>query len=134
MHLVIVESPYAGEVERNITYARACLHDCLLRGLAPFASHLLYTQPGVLDDNVPAERSLGIIAGLAWGSQAERTVVYVDHGISGGMRQGIRHAVDDMRAIEFRVLNFADNHHQIDNARAELSQESWWEHAKEWIE
>ncbi len=50
MEAVILESPYGGtpeEVERNVKYARACLRDCLLRGEAPFASHLLYTQPGV---------------------------------------------------------------------------------------
>ncbi len=64
---VLVESPFKGDDERNIEYARACLHDCFLRKEAPFASHLLYTQPGVLDDNVPDERELGIEAGLVWG-------------------------------------------------------------------
>ena len=53
---VIVESPYAGDVERNERYARACIRDCLLRGEAPFASHLLYTQAGVLDDTIKEER------------------------------------------------------------------------------
>ena len=50
MRLVIVESPYAGDIEANVAYARACLGDCLSRGEAPFACHLLYTQPGVLRD------------------------------------------------------------------------------------
>lgn len=57
MILVLLESPYAGNVELNVTYARACMRDCLKRGEAPFASHLLYTQPGVLDDLVPNERA-----------------------------------------------------------------------------
>lgn len=70
MRKVVVESPYAGNVERNLAYARACLHDCLLRGEAPIASHLLYTQPGVLDDDRPEERKLGIEAGLVWGALA----------------------------------------------------------------
>lgn len=64
--LVIVESPYAGDVDANVTYARRALRDCLERGEAPIASHLLYTQPGVLDDTVPEQRALGIAAGLAW--------------------------------------------------------------------
>ena len=35
-------------------YARACLRDSLLRGEAPIASHLLYTQPvASLDDSDP---------------------------------------------------------------------------------
>src|SRR3546814_12910998 len=67
MKLVIIESPYAGDVEENTRYARACLQDCLRRGEAPFASHLLYTQPGILDDRVPDERELGLEAGRRWG-------------------------------------------------------------------
>lgn len=64
---VVVESPYAGDVERNLRYLRAALRDCLLRGEAPYASHAIYTQPGVLDDDIPSERTRGIHAGLAWG-------------------------------------------------------------------
>lgn len=104
MRRVIIESPYAGDVERNIAYARACLRDCLLRGEAPIASHLLYTQPGVLDDNVLEERRLGIEAGLAWGDLAEATIVYTDHGISRGMQYGIDRAEQKGRPIEYRKL------------------------------
>ncbi len=103
--LVILESPYAGNVEENLRYARACMRDCLQRGEAPYAS-LLYTQPGVLDDTIPDERSLGIRAGMAWGVQAEKTVVYVDNGISGGMAYGIAKADELGRPIEFRSLHY----------------------------
>lgn len=88
MRLVILESPFAGEVELNTAYARACLHHSITQGEAPIASHLLYTQPGVLDDNMPAERELGIACGHAWFSVAEACVVYTDLGISKGMRAG----------------------------------------------
>lgn len=101
---VIVESPYAGDVERNERYARACLKDCLERGEAPFASHLLYTQHGVLDDTDPEERQWGIDAGLIWGKCADMTVVYTDLGISGGMNYGIKNAIDANRKIEYRNL------------------------------
>lgn len=104
MRLVIVESPYAGDVETNLDYARACLRDCLLRGEAPFASHLLYTQNGVLDDRLPAERNLGIVAGLLWGSKAAATIVYQDLGISNGMRWGIADAEAAGRPVEYRTL------------------------------
>lgn len=85
MKLVIVESPYAGDVERNVEYARAALRDSLMRGEAPIASHLLYTQPGVLDDAVPAERAQGIEAGLAWRRVADLAAFYIDLGWSRGM-------------------------------------------------
>ena len=105
--LAIVESPYKGtpaQLGRNLTYARACLRDCFLRGEAPFASHLLYTQPGVLDDNIPEERVQGIVAGLAWGVQADVTVVYTDLGISEGMQRGIESAEATGRKVEYRTL------------------------------
>lgn len=76
MRLVNVESPFSGDIKENLEYARACVRDCLLRGEAPIASHLLYTQPGVLDDNESGEREWGIQAGFCWNEKAEATVVY----------------------------------------------------------
>lgn len=102
--LVIIESPYAGDVERNLRYLRAALRDCLMRGESPFASHALYTQDGVLDDSVPEERALGIEAGLQWATMADRTVVYEDLGVSPGMRLGIDRAYKLGVRVEFRRL------------------------------
>lgn len=104
MKLVLIESPYAGDVEANLTYLRAAMRDCLLRGEAPFASHALYTQAGVLDDTLPAERALGIEAGLCWGARAAKTVVYQDRGISAGMQYGIDRARKERREVEFRSI------------------------------
>lgn len=102
---VILESPYAGAIEENLAYARLCVRDSLLRGEAPIASHLLYTQPGILDDQDPTERMHGIDAGLAWGIVADATVIYIDRGISSGMRHGIANAERDSRPIEYRRLD-----------------------------
>lgn len=102
MKLVLIESPYAGDVEKNVAYARACMLDCLKRGEAPYASHLLFTQ--VLDDTLPDERKLGIEAGLAWGARADRTAVYVDRGVSKGMLLGIERAITEHRPVELRSL------------------------------
>ena len=104
MRLVIVESPFAGDTEGNVAYARAALRDCLLRGEAPLASHLLYTQPGILRDELPEERQWGIDAGLSWGRVAEATVVYIDRGISRGMLYGIEAAQKSARPVEYRKL------------------------------
>lgn len=104
MRLVILESPYAGDIETNVEYARACVRDSLSRGEAPLASHLLYTQRGILRDEDPGERRWGIEAGLAWGKVAEATVVYEDRGISPGMEYGIALARDAGRPVEYRKL------------------------------
>jgi len=106
--LVVMESPFAGrddaETDRNIRFARACLRDCFERGEVPFASHLLYTQPGILDDKVPEERKLGIEAGFLWGAIADVTVVYVNYGITPGMQAGIDMAKSIGRPVEERFL------------------------------
>ncbi len=102
MRPIVIESPYAGDVERNVAYARRCLLDSLRRGEAPFASHLLYTQ--VLNDTIPADRERGISAGLAMANAirtwvSERAMMrgtmpeldcaiaafYIDYGWSRGM-------------------------------------------------
>lgn len=104
MRLVIIESPYAGDVETNLRYLRACMRDCFLRGEAPFASHGLYTQPGVLNDEVPEDRKLGIQAGFEWRFLADATVVYTDLGTTNGMRQGIEDALEHGGTVEYRSL------------------------------
>jgi hypothetical protein len=104
MRRVVVESPFAGDIEANLTYVRACMRDCLLRGEAPFASHALYTQPGILADEVEIERIHGINAGHAWMHGAQAVVVYTDRGISRGMQQGIRSAKINKVPVEYRKL------------------------------
>jgi hypothetical protein len=104
MKLVIVESPYAGDIDRNTAYAREAMRDCLLRGEAPYASHLLYTQDGVLSDADKKERALGIAAGLEWGARADYTVIYMDLGVSSGMLEGIARAKKDGRPVIRRWL------------------------------
>ena len=104
MKLVILESPYAGNIVRNVAYARACVRDSILRGEAPLASHLLYTQKGILRDVIPEERKLGIEAGLAWGKHAELTVVYADFGVTEGMKKGVARAEAEGRPVEVRSL------------------------------
>lgn len=104
MRRVILESPYAGEIEANVEYARACVRHSLSLGEAPIASHLLYTQPGILRDEVIFERNWGIAAGLAWREVADATVVYTDRGISKGMQYGIDAAKASGKPVELRSL------------------------------
>lgn len=104
MRLVVIKSPYAGDVERNLKYLRAAMADCLRRGEAPFASHGLYTQPGVLDDTKPEERKLGMEAGFAWAARADAVIVYTDFGHSPGMVDGVLRAMKAGQPIECREL------------------------------
>jgi len=100
--IVMIESPYAGDVEQNMQYLRDALKDCLLRGEAPFASHGLYTM--VLDDTKPEERKHGIEAGFAFRAVSDYTAVYTDLGISPGMVLGIEDAHLKGKPIKYRTL------------------------------
>lgn len=105
MEKVIIESPYGGsdeDVQRNVEYAQRCLEDSLRRGEAPIASHLLHTQ--VLDDNNPAERKMGIRAGLAWYGAADKIVFYVDLKMSKGMTSSMETAFANGVSIEIRTI------------------------------
>lgn len=119
---VVVESPYGGDtfdghIAENVAYAMRCVLDALKRDEAPIASHLLFTQRGLLHDSDRSHRELGIAAGHAWIPVADRVVVYVDRGISSGMEAGIRMAVAAGVSVDFRTLEVAG----LDEARvAEL--------------
>ena len=99
---VIIESPYAGDVERNKKYLAVCVNDSLNRKEYPFASHGFYTQ--YLDDENPDERKLGMCAGFEWMRAAEKVAVYVDFGISEGMMRGIEWANSYGITIEVREI------------------------------
>jgi len=103
-YFFIIESPCAGEVQRNIRYARACVKDCLLREEIPYASHLFFTQSGILDDRILEERMSGMNAGIFIAGFARLEGVYTDFGITEGMEYGIKEAEKAGRRIEFRML------------------------------
>lgn len=105
---VILESPFAGNdkytEEDHIEYARKCVRDSLSRGESPIASHLLYTQNGILDDSIEVERKWGIDAGLAWKNVADKHVFYIDLGFSRGMEYGKSYAIENKIEIEYRKI------------------------------
>jgi hypothetical protein len=118
---VVIESPYSGDIEKNIEYLLECMHDSYsTRMEAPIASHLLYTRlpksimkPGddvyqghVVDNGSAARhgRDHGIQCGFAWNKFADVCAVYTDHGISTGMSYGIKFAEENNIPVEYRTL------------------------------
>lgn len=106
MKLVVIESPYSGDIKRNILYLKLCLRHSLSLGEAPFASHLFYTQ--FLNDDNPEERKLGMDAGFAWQARADLVAVYTDLGISKGMNEGIFSATRYGIPVTLRSLKDAN--------------------------
>jgi len=106
VRLVVVETPYAGEVAYNVAFARACMKYCFSMNWAPFASHLLYAQSGILNNQNPKERRLGIESGFEWREFADMTVVFKNLGISKGMELGIEDSMQKL--VPVKILELPD--------------------------
>lgn len=109
---VIVESPFAGGW-KNVLYSRRAVLDSLSRGESPYASHLLYTQKGMLNDQDPEQRKLGIGAADAWLAVADRVAVYCDLGITRGMVVGVVKAARLHKPVHLRWLDDANRKEEI---------------------
>lgn len=83
MKLIYVASPYAGDIETNMEYAKQACRTVMENGNAFFAPHLLY--PSILDDAVSSERQLGIDMGLTMLSKCDELWVFGSR-ISAGMQ------------------------------------------------
>jgi len=89
MKPIVIESPYAGDVERHLIYLGFCMLDCLRRGETPYSSHGLLTR--ILDDNKPEERALGIQAGIDMAEFIGKAAFYLDLGFTPGMSIARKH-------------------------------------------
>lgn len=111
MKRLIVESPFKAtetySVEENIAFARKVCRHALLLGYSPYASHLFFTQPGLLDDDLPNERRLGIDAGLVWsvGVGDVWFALRSDEKLSVGMTYAAnRHRMREAK-VQFRIYS-----------------------------
>ena len=98
---VMVESPFAGDVLLNVKYAQLCMIDSLNRCEAPALTHLLYTQ--VLEDDSPVQREIGMECHSTWIEKVDIVAIYMDLGLTRGMRQAIEKA-SGKRRTTFRYL------------------------------
>lgn len=89
---------------RNHMYALDCMRDCLRRGEAPYASHVLFDVAGVLRDAVPHECEHGMACGDVWAWCADYHVFYCDHGMSPGMQRRWDECVQAGRTCVERYL------------------------------
>jgi len=99
---VIVESPFAGDVQGNLEYLFMVFSDCVLRGESPYASHAILTT--CLNDLDRGHRALGLLLGEAWRPRADLTAFYTDRGWSEGMLRAKRICEQDGLPFEERQL------------------------------
>lgn len=85
--LVYICSPYRGEVERNLQYARELTRIALDNGFAPITPHLYLTQ--AVNDEVPEEREKGMAAGKELLKHCKYILIGSKYGLSAGMLEEI---------------------------------------------
>lgn len=94
-HITIIESPFASDPERNLSYLWAACRHAWEMGEIPFASHGWF--PFFLDETT--ERAEGIAAGYVIGRALRAglhdghfsVAFYVDRGWSSGMEAAFRY-------------------------------------------
>lgn len=90
--LVYICSPYRGETERNVEYARELTRAALDNGYVPITPHLYITQ--VVDDNKPQERERGMAAGKELLKHCKYILIGSRYGLSSGMLEEIEIAIE----------------------------------------
>ncbi len=89
MKLIYVASPYAGDIENNVAFAKSACEYVMEQGHAFFAPHLYYTQ--FLDDSKPAQREIGLEMGIETLKRCDELWLFGDT-ISHGMRKELEFA------------------------------------------
>ena len=101
--IVYICSPFAGDIEKNVTATRAYSRFAVEQGYIPIAPHLLFPQ--FLNDNDPKERELGLFFGNAIMSKCSEIWVFGSH-ISPGMEAEIKRA-------NYRLRYFTENLEEV---------------------
>lgn len=86
---VYVVSRYAGDIENNVLSAIRYCKFIITKGKMPIAAHLLYPQ--IVDDNVPAEREIGTMFGIALLEMCDEVWCFGNE-LSSGMEREIKEA------------------------------------------
>ena len=103
---IYVASRFAGDTRASVlANTKAAIRYCrsvIEAGHMPVASHILYAASGMLKDNDPAERELGLLFGLALLGLCDEVWVFGD--ISPGMAKEIEEAKRLHKPVIYKEL------------------------------
>lgn len=97
---VYVASKYSGDVNANVTAAIGYCRRVIREGYMPIASHLLYPQ--MLDDNIPVERELGLLFGLALLRMCDEVWVF------GTVTPGVASEIEEAKKLKKQIRYFEE--------------------------
>lgn len=102
MKLIYICSPLRGNIEENIQKANEYSRNIALQGDCPIAPHCVFTQ--FLNDNVAAERQMGIDMGLELLNHCDELLVCGDR-LTEGMQKEISTALHIGITVRSQVLS-----------------------------
>lgn len=102
---VYVCSRYSGDIQTNTAAALRYCQFAVKRGCIPIASHIFYAASGILDENDPDSRSLGLTFGLLLLDRCSEVWIFSDGTLSEGMRAEYRRALRKEKRI--RTFNLS---------------------------
>lgn len=97
---VYVASRYAGDVDANVAAAIIYCRRVIDEGHMPVASHLLYPQ--ILNDNIPEERELGLLFGLALLAACDEVWVF------GEVSPGVAQEIEEAKRLKKQIRYFKE--------------------------
>lgn len=137
MKLVTICSPFTGDVDDNVEFARDVCWYALQTGHAPFAPHLFYTQ--FSNDESLSEREMGHKAGLDWGERAAEIWFCLAAGghrqLSAGMQNELDHYTRFRKRCRFFLFSFIEEEGDVNLTPIEFDTPSELQNAaqKEWL-
>ena len=97
---VYVASKYAGDAAANVAAAITYCRRVIDEGYMPVASHLLYPQ--ILNDNIPEERELGLMFGLALLRTCDEMWVF------GSVTSGVAREIEEAKRLKKQIRYFEE--------------------------
>ena len=97
---IYVASKYAGDVDANVSAAVKYCRRVIDEGYMLVASHLLYPQ--ILNDNIPEERELGLLFGLALLAACDEVWVF------GETSPGVAQEIEEAKRLKKPIRYFEE--------------------------
>jgi hypothetical protein len=127
--VVLLESPYSGNIPLHVAYAQRAMADARSRGEIVLMPHLLWTQhhkaphyfvsdfkPEYDISGAGREESLEQIKVLR--RFCHKVVFYMDYGMSSGMKHGLDDCIENGIPYENRVIGTKEDQQNVDNREA----------------
>jgi len=126
-NIVIIESPFSGDIDKNIRYAQQAMNHSRENGEIPIVPHLMWTQhhlaPNYFVSDYDAKftikncgRDVSLEQIKVLRRLANKVIFYVDNGYSSGMKLALEHCKEENIQYEERTLFIEKN--QIINANS----------------